>query len=152
MGGAGCNFHCAALAALAFLLLVLLGTACGGSRSPTDAPTEGLFVIRVCRGSGHAPDGEFFRALIRDPNVVAEAERLVGAGQVKVLVGPLVTGDGGFNDPWSWHLDPVGVGFAEATVEVCDGCPSFIEADLDYWLQTVGTYCPWSTEVISRLR
>jgi hypothetical protein len=22
-------------------------------------------------------------------------------------------------------------------------CPTFVEDDLDYWLNTVGQYCPW---------
>lgn len=152
MNGTDWRLDTSALAAPLLLLAMLLGTACDGSGSPSEAPKGNLFVIRACRGSEHAPEGELFRALIRDPGTAAEAQKLVGAGEVKILAGPLDRGDGGFNDPWSWHLDPDQVRLVEGAIELCDGCPSFVEADLDYWIDTVGTYCPWSTEVVSRLR
>jgi hypothetical protein len=113
-------------------------------------PLEGaLFVVRAC-ASLDDPDGQTFHALIRDPAAIAEAEDLIGAGQQRILSGQLLAGDGGFNAPWSWRLDPDTVGFADFTIELCDGCPSFVEKDLEYWLDTVGQYCPWSTEVLSR--
>jgi hypothetical protein len=112
---------------------------------------EALFLIRAC-SSPENPDGETFRALIRDPTVIATAESLVGAGQQQILNGALVAGDGGFNAPWSWHLDPETVGFTDLAIELCDGCPLFIEEDLEYWLDVVGRYCPWSTEVVARER
>jgi hypothetical protein len=65
------------------------------------------------------------------------------------VTGTLVKGDGGFNSPWSWHLDPSSVRMAEVSIELCDGTPSFVEENLDYWLDTVHTYCPWSSKVVS---
>jgi len=38
---------------------------------------------------------------------------------------------------------------AEVSIELCDGTPSFVEENLDYWLDTVHTYCPWSSKVVS---
>jgi len=64
------------------------------------------------------------------------------------VTGKLVVGDGGFNSPWSWHLDPDSVRMAEFSIELCDGLPSHVEADLDYWINTAGTYCPWSSKVV----
>lgn len=64
------------------------------------------------------------------------------------VTGKLVRGDGGFNQPWSWHLDPSSVRMAEISIELCDGRPSLVEGDLDYWLGTVKTYCPWSSKVV----
>ncbi len=61
--------------------------------------------------------------------------------------GPLLAGDGGFNQPWSWHLDPADVRMVEVSMELCDGRPSYVEKDLDYWLDTVKFYCPWSGRV-----
>lgn len=114
-------------------------------------PSGALFTIRAC-ASEENPEGQIFHALIRDPAVIAEAESLIGAGNQKILSGRLLAGDGGFNAPWSWHLDPDAIGFAEVTIELCDGCPAFVEEELDYWLNTVGTYCPWTTEVVARER
>lgn len=138
------------LASLFFVFLV--GTTCGSGESPTGPSSGALFLIRACHGSEHAPDGELFRVLIRDRDVISRAEDLIGRGQVMIIAGPLREGDGGFNQPWSWHIDPDEVGISEGAIEVCDGCPSFVEADLEYWLGTVKTYCPWSSEVVSRLR
>jgi hypothetical protein len=65
------------------------------------------------------------------------------------VTGTLVKGDGGFNSPWSWHLDPSSVRMAEVSIELCDGTPNFVEENLDYWLDTVHTYWPWSSKVVS---
>ena len=116
-------------------------------------PTDGgaVFTIRAC-AAAEDPDGQTFRALIRDPQVIAEAESLIGAGEGRILSGGLLAGDGGFNGPWSWHLDPDTITFSDFTIELCDGCPMFVEEDLDYWLEVVRQYCPWSTEVVARER
>jgi hypothetical protein len=110
-----------------------------------------VFIIRAC-ASAEDPDGQVFRALIRDPSVIATAESLIGPGPQLIIAGSLIAGDGGFNGPWSWHLDPDTIAFADFAIELCDGCPMFVEEDLDYWLGTVGQYCPWSTEVLARER
>jgi hypothetical protein len=89
---------------------------------------------------------------LRRPDQIAEAEALLAGRSHKILSGVLQRGDGGVNRPWSWHLDPSTVSFAEIAIELCDGCPSFVERDLEYWIGTVGRYCPWTTEVIARER
>ncbi len=53
------------------------------------------------------------------------------------------------NAPWSWHVDPEEIEMAEATIEVCSGLPSFIENDIDEWVDNVGHFCPWSATLIS---
>ena len=37
-------------------------------------------------------------------------------------------------------------------MEVCDGCPTLMQSDLDNYIDTVGRYCPWTTQIIGRLR
>ncbi len=59
------------------------------------------------------------------------------------------SGQDNHNAPWNWHIDPVEVEMAENTIEVCSGLPSFIENDLDEWVDNVGRFCPWSAELIS---
>jgi hypothetical protein len=34
-------------------------------------------------------------------------------------------------------------------IELCDGRPSFVEESLFYWLLTVGSYCPWSSQIVA---
>jgi hypothetical protein len=36
---------------------------------------------------------------------------------------------------------------AAVNVEVCDGLSSHVESNLSYWVDTVGTFCPWSAYV-----
>jgi hypothetical protein len=60
-----------------------------------------------------------------------------------------LAGDGGYNYPWSWHLDPDTIQFADAAIEVCDGLPIIVESDLDYWLNSLGYYCPLQSQVIA---
>ncbi len=64
------------------------------------------------------------------------------------VTGRLVIGNGGFNFPWSWHLDPDDVTMTEFAIELCDGTPSEVEHNLPYWLFQVETFCPWSSKVI----
>jgi hypothetical protein len=127
-----------------FLVLsasVALVAACDGSSTGPDAQGV-VFVIEVV--------DETFRVRIEDPDLIAQARRiLAGEEPQKIVTGQLAAGDGGFNDPWSWHILPGTVGFAEAAIELCDGKPSFVEDDLTYWLNTVGTYCPWSAQIIA---
>jgi hypothetical protein len=137
------------------LVAVLACTACDRSNSPADpnpapSPAEAVFVVRACADGGSG--GELFRILVRDPHLIAQATALVGAGHRKIVTGPLRSGDGGFNTPWRWHLAPESLDFVDLTIELCDGCPHDLEADLSYWLGTVGRYCPWSSEIMARER
>jgi hypothetical protein len=133
-------------------LTVLATATCSDSDSPTRPRDEAVFLIHTCVGSQHSPQGELFRILTRDPVVIAQGEALAGTSVQRVVGGNLAPGHGGFNEPWSWHMRPETVQFSEQAIELCDGCPSFVEDDLDYWLNTVGQYCPWGAEVVRRER
>jgi glucose/arabinose dehydrogenase len=65
------------------------------------------------------------------------------------VAGELVAGHGGGNLGWSWHLDPDTWDLVEAAIELCDGRPSLVEDDLEYWLESVGSFCPWSSYVLA---
>lgn len=108
-------------------------------------PEGALYEARACE--------QPFRVWVQNPGVIAEAERILrGATPQKIIVGELRCGHGNFNGPWHWHLDPRTVEFAEVAMELCDGCPDFVERDLSYWLETVRRYCPWSTQLVRRVR
>lgn len=68
------------------------------------------------------------------------------------VMGRLVIGNGGFNSPWSWHLDPDDVTMAEFAIELCDGTPSEVERNFPYWTFQVETFCPWSSKVIDMVQ
>jgi hypothetical protein len=121
---------------LTLVLATSLGAlGCGGS-DPDNPFTE--FVIAV--------DDETFVLRVSDPETI----RLGFAnlrGEASVFpIGPLVRGDGGFNAPWSWHIDPAAVRFTEIAIEVCDGRPSYVEEHVDDFVP-IG-YCPWGGRVV----
>ncbi len=126
---------------LPLLLAASLITGCADLTAPVDGA-----VYRV------AAEGESFHVLLTDPAVIAEVEARLAAGTWEGIVnGELARGDGGFNAPWSWHLVPETVVIAESTIELCDGRPSMVEDDLDYWVDTVERFCPWGGEVVERV-
>lgn len=48
-----------------------------------------------------------------------------------------------YNCGWSWHIVPISVQIVELSMEICDGLPSMIEQDVEYWVENVRVYCPW---------
>jgi hypothetical protein len=137
-------------AILAALLAVAL--ACDGARGPSTPADLAVFRLRVCVGSAHAPNGEQFRVQVLGSELVAEMQSLVGQGDLFVM-GALLRGDGGFNARWSWHLAPESVEVVSGAIEACEGCPSFVEAELESWLgRDPPQYCPTGVTVLGRER
>jgi hypothetical protein len=50
-----------------------------------------------------------------------------------------------YNCPWHWQMDPATIAFADTTIEVCDGTPSFVEATCPAF--GAGRYCPWAARM-----
>jgi hypothetical protein len=110
----------------------------------TDPGLNPAFAVEV--------SGERFVVEVVTQEQVDELEARLNSGAVGVVLGSIVEGDGGYNEPWSWHMVPSTVHTADASIELCDGRPSFIEDDLDYWLDTVRQFCPWGATVVERIR
>lgn len=123
------------------LLLVLVVSAIGCDSTSIQEDDAPVFVIG-------AAGGETFRVKINDPVIAAEAERLLKEDVNKIVHGRLLEGDGGFNAPYKWHLDPDQITFPDFSIELCDGRPSYIEDDLDYWINNVKVFCPWGAKVV----
>jgi hypothetical protein len=62
------------------------------------------------------------------------------SGATRSATGTLRRGDGGFNAPWPWHLDPATVTFAEFTIEACQTAAGAIADGIDYWI-SFGQVC-----------
>jgi len=122
---------------LALLGLLALGAACSGTEG---SPGRAEFTVDVA--------GERFTLVLTDPETILQARDNLRGRNGRFPIGPLRAGHGGFNDPWSWHLDPAETRMTEAAIEVCDGRPSYVEAhQADY-----PTYCPWGARVVSEKR
>ena len=96
-------------------------------------------------------NGEFFNLWTTNPDTIDEILALeAGDSRASIPNGELRRGPGlaNHNAPWSWHLDPDTTSMAEVTIELCDGVPSYVEANLDQWIDQVGRYCPWGATLI----
>ena len=65
--------------------------------------------------------------------------------------GALDWNDGGFNEPWSWHIVPDDWNLAGMSAEVCDGYPKYVEENLDYWINSVGRFCCYDSYIKGQL-
>jgi hypothetical protein len=93
--------------------------------------------------------GERYSIFVTRTESIAQLEALAdGRSDARIPSGRLVRGGVPYNAPWSWHIDPEGLEMAEVTIELCDGRPSDVEKDLDYWVGTVGRFCPWSAALL----
>lgn len=135
-----------ALAALPLSVALALAAACNGT--PSDADPDGL-------AGGVLAEFEVvderFRIWMTNPETIQQVFDLRdGMSQASIPIGPVRLGPGRaeHNLPWSWHIDPEEVAMAEATIELCDGRPSFVEEDVEGWIESVGSYCPWSARLV----
>lgn len=125
-----------AIARLVLLGAALACAACAGPSGPSDIPAD--FVVDVA--------GERFVLRLSDPETIRLAEENRQGRNSRFPSGPLLDGDGGFNAPWTWHLDPAATRMVEVAIEVCDGRPSYVEehqADFP-------RYCPWGARIVGR--
>mgnify|MGYP000860480986 CR=1 FL=1 len=87
-----------------------------------------------------------FAIELATPELIQHVKDLMaGSEEGRIPVGTIVRDSPSVNAPWSWHIDPATLEFADATTEVCDGLPEYVE---DRTL-TSETYCPWSAEVVA---
>ncbi len=92
--------------------------------------------------------GESYNIFITSPSAIEQVLALKnGTSSANIPNGKLVRGQVSYNKPWSWHIDPQDITMVEMTVEIYDGLPSHVEADLDYWTDTVGRFAPWQAEL-----
>jgi hypothetical protein len=133
------------LAATLTILAAVSG--CGGS-SDADPPPGRDFLFQGAQW----PVSERFVVRIADAQAIetARAElRLPLSERLLHPSGRLVAGSAGHNGPWSWHLRDVQM--VRISIELCDGRPSMVEANLNHWLDRVGSFCPWSARVVAEL-
>jgi hypothetical protein len=51
--------------------------------------------------------------------------------------------------PWSWHVNEF-VGFTDATIEIYDGSPTFVEDNFDWWMQNTDGYIGFWNYTVTR--
>jgi hypothetical protein len=134
----------ATTAVAAVLVSCSVAAGCGDDgpidASPTAAPSGHAIATFEVAGS------ETFKVELASPQLVDHARRLLAGDNVSAIpIGTVVRGDPGPNAPWSWHVDPATLEFADMTIGVCDGFPSLVEAGT----VTSDQYCPWSAKIVA---
>jgi len=108
--------------------------------------TEAQFVVDACH-TPSTPSGQPFRIRLTDSTEIAWAEAVIRGTSGRFVLGRLAHGDGGFNAPWHWHLKPDSTYLVEAAIELCDACPTAVEAG---GLFQLGSFCPVTSRVVRR--
>lgn len=129
--------------ALAFILIfsALFLLSCSSPESPE---LEGGILVTF------DVQGERYKIFITNEETIDQVYALqAGESNASIPSGKLLRGQVSYNKPWSWHIDSEDIEMAEFTIELCDGLPSHVEENLDYWVDTVGRFCPWSAELVS---
>jgi len=119
---------------------------------PPDGVVGGIVAsFRVSRGN----EEEFFHVLIRNRETIEELLRMQrGKQSGRFLEGGVRpdSGPGRHNLPWSWHLDPEDVHFADSVSEGCDPMPHDVELNLHSHVQdTPIRFCPRNAQLLNIL-
>jgi hypothetical protein len=124
------------------VLLALFLVACsdGGEDPPCCQSVPGGLYATFDVGS------EVIHVSFTHPDGMAQV-RAVWAGTSSATIpnGELVCGAVPWNPPWHWHMNPESVRMADVTAEVCDGEPSYVEANCATF--GAGRYCPWAAAI-----
>ena len=116
----------------------------GSCRSPAGPGLEGGILATF------DVQGERYSIFITNEGTIDQVFALArGQSEATIPTGKLLRGQVVYNLPWHWHIDSEDIEMAENTIELCDGLPSLVESDIDYWVETVGRFCPWSARLVS---
>ena len=126
--------------------LALVGVAACDDAPAAPQPPQGTatFIVDVV--------GSRFTLRASDPQAIAALRQRMTSKTKGVVHGRLVRGNGGFNAPWSWHVDPATVEVPDMSMELCDGQPGLVEEDVAEWVDNVKYYCPWGAEIVAEVR
>lgn len=129
------------------MLIVLSSAVAGAACSSPTAPSPDLDGGVVAT---FETVGETFKVFVTNPVAIGELIRLrQGSGLGKIPNGRILRGSGagGHNAPRLWHLDPEDIEVVDAAIELCDGRPSYVDANVDEYVDVVGRYCPWGAKL-----
>lgn len=126
---------------LLVLLIVLTSTCSNSTTNNQDGKVRFEFVTT---------GDEHFFAQTSNPEVIEKARQQLSLPEEErnLFINGEIERGAEQNNDWSWHFVPGEWDLVETSIEVCDGRPSAVEEDLDYWVDDVGRFCPWSSHVL----
>jgi len=126
---------------LLILLIQTFSSACANQTTETTLSGGILVTFDV--------EGEEYKIFVKNEETITNMLALEKSeSQAKIPSGKLIGEPVSYNTPWSWHIDPYDIHMAEFTIEACSGLPSHVENGLDYWVNTLGRFCPWSAVLV----
>ena len=132
---------------ISLLTLIYLVANCGSDSSDgPPLPAEHTFLFGMRFDSTGAQD---VIAVTSKPEVISKAtEELEKPVSQRALFisGAINRGNNG-NRNWNWHFKLNEWDLVESSIEVCDGRPSDVEQNIDYWVDKVQRFCPWASFV-----
>ena len=125
-------------------------TTTNGPSPPTVTPSAlcadrtggALITFAIC-------DGERLVVWSTASDFIDEAIALQAAGEQHIPIFATLIDGMDCDRRWTWHPAADAMSFVDFAIELCDGCPSHLEADKAYWLGTVRQCCPWSARVVT---
>ena len=103
-----------------------------------------------------ATEADTFVIALTDPATIAEARALAsGQEPSKHVTGLVVSEAVPYNAPWSFHLDPASISFAEMSIEVCDAATTYVEehlAEVGGAFLPGRRWCPWSSHIVEGVK
>jgi len=133
---------------------VAMGTSastCTISSGSGDSPSGVIFHFKM---HGDVSGVQDFRAVTEDPSIVAAARAELSKPIHErnwFIGGAIERGGGGHNLAWRWHFVPDGWQLTEAAIELCDGNAVLVDQAVDYWVDVVGSFCPWGSYVSAEI-
>ena len=118
------------------ILAATLAASCSNPAAPANQPAD--FIVEGA--------GERFVLRLTDAAEIRLADDARLGRNRRFPMGTVRRGNGGFNAPWTWHLEPASVRMVEAAIELCDGRPSYVETNFP----DGATYCPWIARIVER--
>ena len=127
--------------------LLLIGVSCEGSSAPSLPPGPHMIVHFGYHGDS---TGAFeFVARASRPGLLdtVRAELALPVDQRQFVNGPIRRAAAGENLGWQWAFEFNRWQLTDASAEVCDATPEYLEDNLTEWLDSLGHYCPWPSYV-----
>jgi hypothetical protein len=102
-------------------------------------PTEGVYAT-------FDVGAETFHSSITNPAGIDQAIALwKGTATANIPNGKTICSPVPWNCPWGFHQDPATIQFADMTIELCDGAPSYVDG---HCADFTNAYCPWSATLV----
>jgi hypothetical protein len=95
---------------------------------------------------------EQFKIWITNPATISRVLTLHAGGSGGSIPNGRIhrgSGQAQHNAPYSWYLDPADIEIVDLAIEVCDGRPSYVEANVGEYVDRIKWYCPWGARLTS---